>query len=291
MNGAQVASSISSDELKRLLDYGAKLVRVFIAWAGPIEVLNAWSPEQWRIHLIDEHTRLIETNLLPVFEQYPESRIVLNLLHPCGGFDADCRARCFGNDTHLQWWMFDAWNCVLRRVLDHQQCLVADLINEPAGEPDPVNLFYRNCATYIPGSRRIAVSPIYGSPYHMNRITLLGGRQCWYEPHIYQPLSFTHQGLDGRPPQKWSRQVERELTDALDSVRTWQRRTKKLVYIGEFGVSTFVPEADRVRYCELVLDACRRHDWHWTAHCFGRAANVWDIETPGVLRVMKRAWQ
>lgn len=291
MNGAQVASSIPADQLERLLGYGAKLIRVFIAWAGDPAVLDQWTPEQWRIHLIEQHARLIETNLLPVFERYPESRFVLNLLHPCGGFDPDQRARCFGSAVHLQWHIFDAWNIGLRRLWEHPQCLVADLLNEPAGEPKVVNEFYRNCSNYVPTTKRIAVSPIYGKANHLARVEPLARKLQWITVHIYEPMSFSHSGIGGRPPQRWSRQVERELESALEAVKTWQRRTKKIIYVGEFGVSTFAHETDRAKWFEVVLDYCRRNSWHWTAHCFGESENVWDIETAGILPQLKRAWR
>lgn len=288
--GAQVPSTIPPDELRELLDCGAKLVRVFIAWAGPIEVLNAWSLYQWRTHLVEEHTRIITANLLPVFAEYPDSRFVLNLLHPCGGFDSDGRAKCFGSAPSYQWDIFDAWNIALRPLWEHPQCICADLLNEPAGMPSDVNPFYLNCANYVSTSKRIAISPIYGNPGYMRGIQRPPGRTVWYEPHIYQPMSFTHQGIDGRPLMRWSRDVERELLATIDVIRKWQRQNKAIIYVGEFGVSTFAVEKDRAKYYDAVMDACEKYGWHATAHCWGRSANVWDISTREVLRVLKEYW-
>ena len=97
---------------------------------------------------------------------------------------------------------------------------------------------------------------------------------------MYQPDSFTHQGVGNRPvgirwpdeSKGWNRAF---LRTALAPVRDFQRRHDAKIYVGEFSAIAWAPGAEE--YLRDCIDLFEEYGWDWTYHAF-REWDGWSVE-------------
>lgn len=103
-------------------------------------------------------------------------------------------------------------------------------------------------------------------------------------PHIYLPLSFTHQGVFSNFSKSfeypglidgvyWNKDY---LRNALAPVRSYQKRNNIPILIGEFSASRWTGDSGN-RYLKDLIDIFEENGWSWTYHAY-RSAEVWDPE-------------
>lgn len=103
-----------------------------------------------------------------------------------------------------------------------------------------------------------------------------------YSIHMYQPHSFTHQGLEGNPLGVYYPNA----TDTLNSIRVplqyvldFQKKYNVPIYVGEFSAIRWAPGDSRENYLRDLLTIFNENKWSWTYHSW-RTWDGWDIEIP-----------
>lgn len=116
-----------------------------------------------------------------------------------------------------------------------------------------------------------------------------------YSTHMYQPQEYTHQGIaniEGTDLARAYLKIQRHwpgifgdhggglwdkkrLRKELAPVRKFQKRHDVRIYIGEFGVARWAPDAPA--YLQALLEIFEEYGWDWTYHAF-READIWSLE-------------
>ena len=105
-----------------------------------------------------------------------------------------------------------------------------------------------------------------------------------YEVHVYQPMSYTHQGLRAggartpypRPATGSEPAIDKEyLRKVLAPVRKFQQEHKCRIYVGEFSAAAWAEGA--AQYLEDCISLFEEYGWDWTYHAF-REAGCWSVE-------------
>ena len=121
---------------------------------------------------------------------------------------------------------------------------------------------------------------------------LLKGKNIIYSTHTYQPHEYTHQGIKdlamtdlAHPYLKtqvpWPTRFEGKLWDSdrlkldLMPLVCFQQKHKVPVFVGEFSVARWAPNADR--YLEDDISVMERFGWDWTYHAW-KENPIWDVE-------------
>jgi aryl-phospho-beta-D-glucosidase BglC (GH1 family) len=121
----------------------------------------------------------------------------------------------------------------------------------------------------------------------------LKGDNLVYSLHNYQPLSYTHQGVkqligtDLAHPydqlgKKWPAEDgkgglwdKERLRKEFEPVIRFARENKVRIYVGEFGVARWAPNAED--YLRDNIELFEEQGWDWTYHAFRESA-IWSFE-------------
>lgn len=103
-----------------------------------------------------------------------------------------------------------------------------------------------------------------------------------YSPHFYNPVEITHQGVgdisygNSYPTWRWDKA---RLSSEFEQVRTFARKHKLPIYVGEFGSVRNAPDGASYRWIKDVVELFEAEGWSWTFHSF-RGWYGWDHELP-----------
>jgi hypothetical protein len=123
----------------------------------------------------------------------------------------------------------------------------------------------------------------------------LKGDNLVYSLHSYQPLAYTHQGVlqlrgtDLAHPydqvgKKWPGEFgdgkaglwdKARLRESFAPVIRFAQENKVRIYVGEFGVARWAPNADA--YLRDNIELFEEQGWDWTYHAF-RESSIWSFE-------------
>jgi len=105
--------------------------------------------------------------------------------------------------------------------------------------------------------------------------------------HMYFPYRFTHQGVPkpGKPPvplgAKWG--IKRDvakLTELMDQAAAYGRKTRRPVWLGEFGTFHLAPSAERVEWTTFVRAEAEKRGFPWAYWSFCSAKfGIYDQKT------------
>ena len=120
-------------------------------------------------------------------------------------------------------------------------------------------------------------------------------RPLIYSVHMYQPQEYTHQGISDiqgtdlakaylKRQRGWPGTFgdsggglwdKKRLETELAPVREFQKRHGIRIYVGEFGVARWAPDAPA--YLQALLEIFERYGWDWTYHSLGEC-HIWSLE-------------
>ena len=211
----------------------------------------------------------------------------------------------FWDDDSNLTMMIKFWEQIASFCKGRSQIIWYDLLNEPLDWND-----FPSYPKKWPQWAQILIDSIRKiDPVHEIVIEAGPGGLCWgfktfpklkgdnliYSTHNYQPHAYTHQGISDLKntdlakaymelnlswPGEYSDaggglwdagRLEEELTPVIE----FQKRHNVRVYIGEFGVIRWAPNADK--YLRDNLELFEKYGWDWTYHAF-REFHGWSFE-------------
>ncbi|QYR23113.1 glycoside hydrolase family 5 protein [Paenibacillus sp. sptzw28] len=221
----------------------------------------------------------------------------------------------WNNDANLQI-LIDSWKEMAQRFEPYRDNIWGyDLLNEPynASELPLGAVKWPDWAQQIVDGIRIydkQTPVIYeASPGALTRafienrkwqrkgyFQLLNDDKVIYSVHMYNPLSYTHQGLStfNKAPvttewpdkstypgvingEKWDKnRLLRDLQPVID----FQNKYHVPIYVGEFSAIRWAPGA--AQYTLDLIDIFEQHGWSWTYHAY-KEWHGWDVEYNDVM--------
>ncbi|MCP5197114.1 MAG: cellulase family glycosylhydrolase [Gammaproteobacteria bacterium] len=198
------------------------------------------------------------------------------------------------------------WDRIARQYRNRNDVIVGyNLLNEPAAKllpfpdgPADYNALVRRLVETV--RKQDKITPIIIDPSVGRTVLGLGVNRMQgltylepfpypnivYSPHMYEPGSFTHQGVKdfkigiGYPGRIGFRYWDKEtLREILAPAVEWQRSHRVPIYIGEFSASRYSGESG-AQYLIDLIDLFEEYGWSWTYHAW-REAPVWDAEIAG----------
>jgi hypothetical protein len=110
-----------------------------------------------------------------------------------------------------------------------------------------------------------------------------------YSFHFYQPMQFTHQGIQGNPAgitypgligdKLWDKDaLERAMHPAIEFASKYRVQ----MYVGEFSAMRTAPGGSAARYLADVIGIFEQHGFDWSYHAY-REWQGWSLEDEGPL--------
>lgn len=232
------------------------------------------------------------SNILP--HGSDTNKFVLDIHTPPGGYDAQNKFRMFSDAPWAIDCLVDTWKLIAQRFKDEPRVLVYDLCNEPAGSMFQVEHLMRRIVAgvrEIDKHKKLSVSGAYGSPAAMKKIAYFNGdRNIWYTCHCYQPLTFSHQGIAGRPTPVNFKGTISTLKDYLKEPIMLKQRTDSQIYIGEFSACVDAPQKDRIQFISDYISIFEEYGFNWSWHAW-HESKAWDCDNTQIFfNFMKSKW-
>lgn len=284
---------------KDITDLAAKRVNLVRYQFNTPADINAWSR--------DEYTRWIGAeaewfrNLIPAFQSSGVS-VILDL-------------HAFPRETNRVHKLFTSseWRTTFLDVWDYlandfaSTVYAFDLLNEPtyadvdhsrwvSAAEDAIDRIRSRDANQI-----VVFQPKRAEPRRFRNLRRLRSRRVLYSLHMYDPMSFTHQGVvmpDGTIPYPTPRDYPSTLEDGrrvdkayLRSVLTPAQQfaidNQVGIFVGEFSFNLIASPSSAANYIRDVTSLFEEFNWRWTYHSF-REAGYWNPEkAPDVMKILK----
>ncbi len=198
------------------------------------------------------------------------------------------------------------WQDIAEICKDRDQEIWFDILNEPLDWRDLHRTGYpKNWPVWAQGAidairvidtrHPIVIEAGPGSlSWGFRKLQPLKGDGIIYSTHFYQPQSYTHQGIsDLRSTDLQHAYLQRQrpypgnfdqdggywdkarLRQEIQGVIDFQRKNNVRVYIGEFGVAKWAPNADG--YLRDLIEMFESLGWDWTCHALDENA-IWSPE-------------
>lgn len=217
-------------------------------------------------------------------------KLVIDLHIPIGKHDSTGAMRIF-YDKKLNEHFIAIWQKIAQHFKSNSTIWGYDLINEPIEiktSPegmDNANTQLRTAEAIrkIDPSTPIIIEVSGGdSPNGFGTFTPFNISNLIYEVHMYDPPTFTHQGIlypktgivypgiiNGINYDK------NTLKKSLKPVRDFQLMYHVPIFVGEFSAARWAPGA--AQYLDDCISIFEEYGWNWTYHAF-RESPVWSVE-------------
>jgi len=97
-----------------------------------------------------------------------------------------------------------------------------------------------------------------------------------YSLHMYQPIEYTHQGVNGQEINAWSKEnSEAYMTQEMQAAIDFQKKYKVRMHVGEFSAARWAPNAEV--YLRDCIEFFEKMGWDWNYHAL-HEAGVWSLE-------------
>ncbi len=219
--------------------------------------------------------------------------------------DRNGRSADFWNDDSNLELMKQFWTQLATACKDREQTIWYDLYNEPLDWNDFPSYPAKwpkwaqeliDLIRTIDNRHEIVIEPGPGGLcWGFRTFPALKGDRLIYSVHNYQPHAYTHQGISSLKDTDlakayletvpswpavysdaggglWDKErLKQELAPALN----FQKKHNARIYVGEFGVIRWAPNADR--YLRDNIELFEEYGWDWTYHSF-REYDGWSFE-------------
>ena len=194
-------------------------------------------------------------------------------------------------DANAQAKFIEVWRTITARYRGDQRIWGFDLVNEPVDEnvaegcDDWQALALQTAQTVRsvdPQRTLIVEPPDWGSASGFLGFHPLSLSNVVYSFHIYDPHTFTHQGVFGpSQPVTYPGQIDGAWWDksaierAIAPATAFAARYRVHLYVGEFSVIRWAPGGDK--YLSDLIAIVESHGWDWSYHAF-REWDGWSVE-------------
>ena len=280
-------SDMTEDDFRTLHDWGATLLRFQMTHCPPEAVTNVPAWRAW----LDGRLEHLERVILPMAEKYG-LLVVVDLHNAPGGRDGH-DWRLFDDDMYFAA-LLNAWRDIAVRFKGDSRIYGYDFANEPFQTRPHKRDYWQvqnACAEVVrtidPGATLLVESNHMDAPYTFSYLSPLAMDNVVYQVHMYDPGTYTHQGVGTGDPLGQTypgvlsdgEVLDKEwLRRKLAPVREFQRKHQCRIYVGEFSAIAWAPGAgDYIRDC---IDLFEEYGWDWTYHAF-REWKAWSVEHEG----------
>lgn len=296
LRGAMAGTDLGEEDIKAFATrWKGNLLRLQLFEAAradrPLDTYEPWLEQ--RLQTIDR--------MLKWCEQY-RVLAVIDLHSPPGGeaFAAGyitARGRLF-TQPEAQASFLRVWEKMTARYKGRRIIWGFDLVNEPddsmAGEEclDWNELAEKTARAVraIDPERVIIIEPNqWANPQAFATFKPLDVSKVVYSFHFYQPIRFTHQGIQGNPAgvvypgriagEDWDKAA---LEHAMQPAIEFATRYRVHMYVGEFSAIRTAPEGSAARYLADVIGILEEHNFDWSYHAY-REWQGWSLEQEGPL--------
>lgn len=293
LRGAMIPTFLGREDLRALAGWGANHIRWQLTWNSfphsPADTASLSSYYGWLQGALDH-----VDSLLPLCDSLG-LHVVLDLHTLPGGYPYPGQANRLFGDTALQRTFRAIWKEIAYRFRDAPAIWGYDLGNEPAEGflPDGV-MDWRSLAAATAADIRSIDTHRYiiveASPYGswlglLSFEPLKDISKCIHSFHTYDPLAFTHQGVDGSEAgihypgiiagHYWDSTTIRK---HLQPIRNWQLKNGlPMIYIGEFSAIRWAPDSSSYHFLRDCIAIFEDWGWSWSYHAF-REWDGWSVE-------------
>ena len=275
---------MNEGDFRTLGDWGATIIRFEIA-NPPAGSANVPAYVEW----IQERLDHLENVILPCAEKYG-LLVVVDLHTTIGGrFDGYYDFVLMDDDYVFDTWV-GIWREIATRFKGDRRIYGYDLCNEPRqGNPRKRSYWQiqQSAAEAIreidPEATIIMEADAMDAPDAFYYLSPLSLDNVVYQVHMYEPGTYTHQGLESNPygaeypgtlpngttfNKAW-------LREQLAPVRAFQQKHHVRILVGEFSAICWAPGAET--YLKDLTDIFNEYGWDWCYMAF-RAWGGWSLE-------------
>ena len=304
-----LSKGAKAEDLHELASWGANVIRWQVS--APREALLDINKmkEVFEQHLknLDVHIPQLRKDGLQVifdFHAVPGGRVKASAIAGTAGTIAGEAAYADGNNFTMFFdkkyldAFVDLWRMVARHYKDEPIVVGYDLYNEPV-QNNQVKYDYLYCQYEAAKAIReidsekpiIIAANNWSSAAAFNYLKPLPLKNLIYQGHMYEPGSFTHQGVGWENMKKilddkqklmgypgWFDNFyydKNELRKILQPIRDFQLKYDARIYMGEFSAIRFAPGA--AQYIQDLIEIFEEYGWDWSYHAFREWYN-WSVE-------------
>ena len=278
---------MTPDDFRTLRDWRATLLRYQMTHCPSAALTNMPAWRAWLRGRLDH----LESAVLPLADECG-IKVVVDLHNAPGGRDGQ-DWRLFDDDEYFEA-LLDAWREIAARFKGDRRIYGYGFCNEPF-QTRPHRRDYWQvqdaCARAVreidPGAVVIVESNHMSAPYAFAYLSPIAMDDVVYEVHMYDPGTFTHQGVGPGDPLgqtypgvlKDGETLDKEwLRRQLAPVREFQLRHHARILVGEFSAICWAPGAEN--YLRDCIELFEEYGWDWCYHAF-REWKAWSVEHEG----------
>ncbi len=278
---------MTEDDFRTLHDWGATLLRFQMTHCPSEALTNAPAYRAW----LNGRLGHLERVVLPMAEKYG-LKVIVDLHNAPGGREGH-DWRLFDDDGYFKA-LVSAWRAIAARFKGDRRIYGYGFCNEPFQTRRHKRDYWQvqnACAEAVraidPDAVVIVESNHMAAPYAFSYLSPLAMGNVVYEVHMYDPGTFTHQGVGPGDPLGLTypgtlengERLDREwLRRQLAPVREFQLRHHARILVGEFSAICWAPGADAyIRDCIALFE---EYGWDWCYHAF-REWRAWSVEHEG----------
>jgi endoglucanase len=196
--------------------------------------------------------------------------------------------------------LVNLWKQIGERYKDRSPKLVFELLNEPHGRlnGDAWNRLAAQTLSVVRNTnptRTVLIGPgeWNGIP-ELPKLKLPADRHIIVSIHNYDPMSFTHQGVEWMPqfpvgPKCCDAGQRAQIEKALETAKGWSDEHGYPLYLGEFGAYEKADLASRANYTRIVRDEAEKRGIGWAYWEFASSFGVYSPKTGTWVEPIRRA--
>ena len=278
---------MTEDDFATLRDWGATLLRYQMTGCPAAAVTNVPAYRAWLRGRLDHLERFV----LPMAGSCG-MKVIVDVHGVPGGRDGH-DWRLFDDDAFFAE-LIDVWREIAVRFAGDPRIYGYDFGNEPFQTRRHRRDYWQvqdACARAVreidPGCTVVVESNHMASPYAFAYLSPLAMDDAVYSVHMYDPGTFTHQGVGPGDPRGQTYPGTLENGETLDKewlrrqlqpVREFQLKHNARILVGEFSAICWAEGADR--YIRDCIELFEEYGWDWCYHAF-REWRAWSVEHEG----------